>query len=105
MPLQPEVPPISNLTLRFFRRIARRYFRRHFRSVMVRNPERLEQARGPLIVYGNHSSWWDPMIQVLLSEKLLPARRHYAPIDAAALKAYPILRKLGIFPIEMASAR
>lgn len=105
MPLQPEVPPISNLTLRFFRRIVRSYFRRHFRSVMVRGGERLEHKAGPLILYGNHSSWWDPMVQVLLGEKLMPERRHYAPIDAAALRRYPILRKLGIFPIEMASAR
>jgi hypothetical protein len=36
---------------------------------------------------------------------LLPHRKHYAPIDAAALERYPILRKLGIFPVEMASPR
>jgi 1-acyl-sn-glycerol-3-phosphate acyltransferase len=72
---------------------------------MVQSAERLANARGPLIVYANHSSWWDPMVSVLLAEMLLPERKHYAPMDASALAKYPILRKLGIFPVEMSSAR
>ncbi len=45
------------------------------------------------------------MVLVLLGQKLLPARRHYAPMDASALERYPILKKIGIFPVEMATAR
>ena len=100
-----EVPPVSAMTLRFFRSIVRGYFRRHFRAVMVQEQERLAKASGPLIVYANHSSWWDPMVCVLLAGALLPERRHYAPMDAAALERYPILRRIGIFPVEMATAR
>ena len=105
MPLAQAVPPISPLTLRFFRRVVRRYFRRHFRAVAAQHADRLEHLRGPVIVYGNHSSWWDPMLIVLLGERLMPHRNHYAPIDARALEQYPILRKIGIFPVEMASPR
>ena len=105
MPLEHEVPPISSITLRLFTRIVRLYFRRHFRSVMVQHVERLATASGPLIVYANHSSWWDPMVSILLAQTLLPGRRHYAPMDAEALARYPILRKLGIFPVEMTTAR
>jgi 1-acyl-sn-glycerol-3-phosphate acyltransferase len=100
-----EVPPISGITLRFFQLIVRRYFKQHFRAVMVQNGEHLSSATGPLIVYANHSSWWDPMVSLLLADTLLPGRRHYAPMDADALKRYPILRKLGIFPVEMKTAR
>lgn len=100
-----EVPPISAITLRFFQRVVRAYFRRHFRAVMVQQGERLTEAQGPLIVYANHSSWWDPMVSILLAQTLLPGRNHYAPMDAAALARYPILCKLGIFPVEMATAR
>jgi 1-acyl-sn-glycerol-3-phosphate acyltransferase len=104
-----EVPAVSDVTLRIFRRVVRSYFRRHFRAVMVRNEGRLARwndvASGPLVVYANHSSWWDPMVSVLLAQMLLPGRKHYAPMDAAALKKYPILRRIGIFPVEMASAR
>ena len=98
-------PKISGPILRFFRGVVRRYFRRHFRSVQAQHAEQLRQTNGPLIVYGNHSSWWDPMLIVLLGEVLLPGRRHYAPIDARALQQYPILRKLGIFPVETSSSR
>jgi 1-acyl-sn-glycerol-3-phosphate acyltransferase len=100
-----EVPPISAAMLRFFRGVVRSYFRRHFRAVMVQHKERLAQVAGPLVVYANHSSWWDPMVSVLLGEQLLPGRAHYAPMDAAALAKYPILRRLGIFPVEMTTAR
>jgi 1-acyl-sn-glycerol-3-phosphate acyltransferase len=104
--LQPrELPVISVVTLRVFRRVVRRYFRRHFRAVSVQGVERLAGESGPVIVYANHSSWWDPMVSVLLAECLLPERKHYAPMDAEALKRYPILRRLGIFPVEMSSAR
>ncbi len=108
MPATPnvrEIPVVSAMTLRFFRRIVRIYFRRHFRSVMVQQAEAVAGVQGPLIVYANHTSWWDPMVSVLVAEMLLPGRRHYAPMDASALKRYPILGKIGIFPVEMASAR
>lgn len=100
-----EVPPISATILRFFRRIVHSYFRRHFRSVMAQDTSRFAALRGPLIVYANHSSWWDPMVCVLLAERFMPQRRHYAPMDAAALAKYPLLCKLGMFPLEMQSAR
>jgi 1-acyl-sn-glycerol-3-phosphate acyltransferase len=100
-----EIPVVSQMTLRFFQRIVRIYFRRHFRSVMVQQAEVLAGVTGPLIIYANHSSWWDPMVSVLLAQRLLPERKHYAPMDAAALERYPILAKIGIFPVEMATAR
>jgi len=99
------VPIISGVTLRFFTRIVRRYFRKHFRAVLIQNAGKLRDASGPLIIYANHASWWDPMISVLLAQTLLPSRNHYAPMDAAPLARYPILRKLGIFPIELATTR
>lgn len=105
MPQTRELPTIDSFTLRFFRRIVRGYFRRHFRAVSVQGAEVVAGVSGPVIVYANHSSWWDPMVSILLAEKLLSGRRHYAPMDAEALKKYPILRRLGIFPVEMSSAR
>jgi 1-acyl-sn-glycerol-3-phosphate acyltransferase len=99
------VPAISGAMLRFFRLIVRRYLRRGFHGVRVRGGERLAGVTGPLIVYANHGSWWDPMLSILLAEKMLPGRRHYAPIDAQALKRYAILGKVGLFGVEMESAR
>jgi len=42
---------------------------------------------------------------VVLARIALPHRRHYAPMDADALQRYPLFRRLGIFPVEMTSAR
>ena len=105
MPLQHEMPQISPMTLRFFRRVVRRYFRQHFRAVQAQYAARLRNLTGPIIIYGNHSSWWDPMLVILLGELLLPERQHFAPMDQRALDQYPILKKLGIFPVEMATSR
>jgi len=100
-----NVPAISTPLLRFFRRIVRGYFRRHFHAVRIAHASRFKDASGPLIVYANHSSWWDPMVCMLLAAELMPERDHYAPMDAAALEKYAILKRLGIFPVEISSPR
>jgi 1-acyl-sn-glycerol-3-phosphate acyltransferase len=100
-----DTPRISTPVLAFFRRIVGGYFSRHFRAVRVSHPERFAGQTGPLIVYANHSSWWDPMVSVLLAAELMPERPHFAPMDASALERYGILRKIGIFPVEIESAR
>jgi 1-acyl-sn-glycerol-3-phosphate acyltransferase len=98
-------PSISAPVLGFFRRIVRRYFRRHFHGVRVCGLSRFKDHGGALIVYANHASWWDPMVSILLAWKAMPERSHYAPMDAEALARYGILRKVGIFPVEMKTAR
>lgn len=101
-----NVPHISPFVLRFFRRIVRGYFRRHFSAVRISRASHLDGLSAKhLIVYANHGSWWDPMISVLLGEALMPAREHYAPMDADVLAHYGILRHVGVFGVEMATAR
>lgn len=100
-----NVPAISKPILTFFRRIVRGYFRRHFHAVRIAHAERFKGITGPLIVYANHCSWWDPMVCVLLAAELIPERSHYAPMDASALEKYGILKRIGIFPVELGSAR
>ena len=102
---QPHVPAISRPLLAFFQHIVRRYFRRHFHAVRLAGTHHLSDISGPLIIYANHGSWWDPMVAFLLADQLFPARSHFAPMDASALARYPILRKLGVFPLEMNSPR
>ena len=57
-------------------------------------------ADRPLVVYTNHPSWWDPVLCILLSERLLPLRRSFGPMDAAALSRYRLLRRMGAFGID-----
>jgi 1-acyl-sn-glycerol-3-phosphate acyltransferase len=100
--VRPPSPPL----LAAFTRIARRRLRKRFRAVRMLQTERLVEAgRGPLIVYLNHPSWWDPLLCLTLARTLLPKRTHYAPISAASLIRYPFFGKLGMFPVDQESAR
>ncbi len=101
-----EVPPISKPVLWFFRYIARIYFRGHFTAVRISNAHHLASAdSGPLIVYANHASWWDPMIEVILAYRLMRSRNHYAPMNLIGLERHSILKKIGVFGIDKGTAR
>ena len=84
-----------------FRRYVRRFISRNFNAVRVANTESFQSGiRGPLICFVNHPGWWDPMTAVLVTDEFFPKRRFHAPMDAVALKKYPILEKLGFFPLD-----
>ncbi len=100
-----RVPKISQPLLQWFRWIVRQNFLREFHAVRVNGLAQLRGLDGPLLVYANHSGWWDPMVAFLVSGMLMKSRRHYAPMDAAALKRYRILSSMGVFPVEVSSAR
>lgn len=45
------------------------------------------------------------MVSVFLADRLMRERLHFAPMDADALRRYAILGKVGVFPVEMETAR
>lgn len=81
------------------------YLRRHFHTLRVANAGRIPPQAEPLVLFGNHSSWWDPLTALLLGQTLLPNRQHYAPMEATALSHYTIFKPMGFFPVEIATAR
>ena len=82
------------------------YFWRRFHAVRVSHSGMPRVAPGrPLIIYGNHPSWWDPALYILLCNKLFPGRAGYGPMDAAALGKYGVLEKMGVFPVEQDTQR
>ena len=87
-----------------FHRFLRPFLKRHFQAVAVESDsrERLAFAADePLIIYGNHPSWWDPLIAHFLNRSLFPERQFYAPIDADALEQYSVFGKLGFYGVRM----
>ena len=86
----------------WFRRYARRYLARHFHAVRLSRQGGVPAPRvgENLVVYLNHPSWWDPLAAFFLAHRLYPDRRHFGPIDAAALARYRLLGRLGFFGIE-----
>jgi 1-acyl-sn-glycerol-3-phosphate acyltransferase len=81
------------------------FFWRRFHAVRVSRSGLPRGAAGPLIIYGNHPSWWDPALYILLAQKLFPGRPGYGPMDAKALGKYGVLEKMGVFGVEQDSAR
>jgi 1-acyl-sn-glycerol-3-phosphate acyltransferase len=81
------------------------YIGRHFNAMRIANPGRFPRTNGPLIVYGNHSSWWDTLAFLVLSRYFLPGADHYAPMEGATLQHYGLFRKMGIFPVDPGTRR
>ncbi|XZE52853.1 lysophospholipid acyltransferase family protein [Planctomycetaceae bacterium SH139] len=101
-------PPVANWFQNGFHSFLRPFLKRHFHTVAVHSESSdllSEIGPGPLIVFGNHPSWWDPLIAHFLCRRVFAPRQFYAPIDAAALEQYQVFRKLGFFGIELNSKR
>jgi 1-acyl-sn-glycerol-3-phosphate acyltransferase len=102
------LPPFSPRLHGWFMLYVRRYFRRHFhalRMLQTDGPGPPEAEGEPLLVYTNHPGWWDPLVFLLLAERLFPGRLNYGPIDARALGKYEFLERIGFLGIEPDSRR
>jgi 1-acyl-sn-glycerol-3-phosphate acyltransferase len=100
------LPRIKEWKLRFFTAYALRHVAKHFHAVRLSRAGGVPRpADAPVVVYLNHASWWDPLLSLVLMTRLFPAHRAYAPIEAAQLKRYGILRDMGLFGIEPGTAR
>jgi 1-acyl-sn-glycerol-3-phosphate acyltransferase len=100
-----ELKSPSRRAIALFSIYVRWYLRRHFHSLRVANAGRIPPRAQPLILFINHASWWDPLVGMLLGQAMLPEREHYAPMDETSLSHYGILRPMGFFPVDNASAR
>ena len=82
------------------------YFWRSFHGVRLsRSGLPRAPAGRPVIIYGNHPSWWDPALYLLLSHKLFPSRPGFGPMEAKALQKYGVLRPMGIFGVDLDTPR
>jgi 1-acyl-sn-glycerol-3-phosphate acyltransferase len=82
------------------------YLARHFHGVRVARgglPHLLPDR--PHVIFTNHPSWWDPAFFLFLQSHFFPRHRGFGPMDAAALARYPILERVGVFGIDLDSAR
>lgn len=100
-----SLPRRSDWFFRGFRKYARRDVGKRFHALRVDRDGPPVAPAGPLVVAMNHASWWDPMTAVVLSESLGAGRAHYAPMDQQGLEQYRVLEWLGIFGVELETAR
>ena len=92
----------SDLFGRFFSFHAERRLRAAFSSVGVRGLERLAAATGagPVLVVSNHTAWWDPLVAIALSYRVLHVDA-YALMDAKNLRRFPFFAKVGAFGVDL----
>jgi 1-acyl-sn-glycerol-3-phosphate acyltransferase len=91
---------------RFMVSIFRRYFTRQMNALRVAAWGMPSAPRtSPLIVYSNHPGWWDAAVYILAADRFFPSYESYAPIDAAMLKQYGILGRIGAFGVDLETSR
>jgi hypothetical protein len=103
----PPVPPGLPLALDTFARYGEPYLAHHLHAVRLsraRRPDLTAARERPLVVYLNHSSWWDPLLCLQLAAQALPTRRHFAPTIGVP-PGDPLFSRLGFYPLDAHPAR
>lgn len=99
------LPPISKPLLHLFARYATSYLKRHFHSLRLLGKEPPNDRAAPLVIYLNHSAWWDPLVGLFLAQEFFATRPAYAPMAATMLERYGFFKALGFIPIESETTR
>lgn len=103
-PAVPEADPLHDRSAAAFRAFSlylRWYCGRNFHAVrLAREGVPADPAGRPVIVCSNHPGWWDPAMYILIMSTLWPHRVGFGPMDAAALRKYRVLRRVGVFGID-----
>ncbi len=76
-----------------------------FETVRVAGAQHLRDAlaAGPVVLIANHTSWWDPMVALVLTERVAPCDS-YAMMDASNLVRLPFLGLIGAFGVDLTNA-
>lgn len=101
---QHDVPNVQGWFQNGFHGFLRPFLARHFHAIGIDKGSQDDgeiPVDSPMLVYGNHPSWWDPLIAHFLNRSLFPGRQFYAPIDAEALEQYRVFGKLGFYGVRM----
>ncbi|WP_228124343.1 lysophospholipid acyltransferase family protein [Gluconobacter vitians] len=78
----------------------RRGIERRFNAVRLSGDTEALRHRGPLVVCANHPGWWDPAVFAWLQHHFFGHCHGYGPMEAAALRRYPLLEKAGLIPVD-----
>ena len=76
--------------------------RRSFEQVRVHGLERLAEAgaKGSVLLVSNHTAWWDPLVAIWLTQRLLQLDS-FAMMDAKNLRRLPFFAKVGAFGVDL----
>jgi chlorobactene lauroyltransferase len=80
--------------------------RRHFHRLLLDGREEVNKLTRslPIIFFGNHSCWWDGLIQFYLSRSEFDFDS-YLMMDEQQMIRYTFFRRIGVFSVDRASPR
>lgn len=105
-PVEQRLGRRSAALFRVFALYLRWYVGRRFHALRVsRTGLPRHPVQGPLIVYSNHPSWWDPTLYILLCDMLFRGRAGFGPMDQDALGRYGLLERMGVFGVAQDDPR
>lgn len=83
----------------------RNLLKRYFNNFRIEGLDNVvnNNSNLPLIIYCNHSTWWDGLIAFEISRKI--ESNSYFLMEEKHLKKYPFFRKLGAFSVVRESSR
>ncbi|MEL6366055.1 MAG: lysophospholipid acyltransferase family protein [Pseudomonadota bacterium] len=90
----------SELLTRLFCWYLKGFLAKRLHAMRRLGPPPQAPAGAPAVVYTNHPGWWDPIIMLRLSRDYFSDRRNFGAIDADALDAYAIFRRVGLFGVD-----
>lgn len=88
----------------FFNWYTRYLLRKNFHEVNIVPPQQAENAKenDPVLLIGNHFSWWDGFIALYLNQVIYSKKFHVMMLEDE-LRARPFLAKTGAFSINKGS--
>lgn len=91
---------------RWFARDAEKRIHRAMQEVRVRGLEHLRGAlaKGPALVVTNHTAWWDALVALVVSRRVLGADA-FAMMDAKNLGRLPFFGLVGAFGVDLDDPR
>ena len=101
--LTPVIPARkSRLFDAWFTRYTERRLRRCFSQVLVRGARQVRElaTQRPLLIVSNHTSWWDGLVILYLTNRVLDADG-YALMDAKNLRRLRFFARVGAFGVDL----
>lgn len=101
------IPAKKNKLINFvFSIYLNRLLRKHFYRIHLTGEENLKKinASFPVILYANHSNWWDGFIAYLLTAKRWTTD-DYLMMDIEQMKKYSFFKYIGVFSVDRNDAK
>lgn len=79
----------------------KRLLKKHFYAIHLTGTENLQhlQKNSPVILYANHSNWWDGFIAYFLTNRYLK-KDDYLMMDIEQMKKYWFFKYVGVFSVN-----